>query len=191
MTGPARVFDTEEDAFEAVSNRQIVDGDVLVIRYEGPVGGPGMREMLQITAALFGQGLGGMVGLVTDGRFSGGTRGLMIGHTAPEAAVGGPIALLEEGDMITIDVSQRLLQVDLSDAELDARRARWQAPTPNYSKGVMAKYARQVVAGGRWRCDWGVTNKDKFATADGNALSVRHFRTCVSVRLLRKLVVAD
>ena len=129
LTGPARVFDTEEDAFEAVSNRQIVNGDVLVIRYEGPVGGPGMREMLQITAALFGQGLGGMVGLVTDGRFSGGTRGLMIGHTAPEAAVGGPIALLEEGDMITIDVSQRLLQVDLSDAELEARRSRWQAPT--------------------------------------------------------------
>ena len=144
LTGPARVFNTEEDAFEAVSNRQIVEGDVVIIRYEGPVGGPGMREMLQITAALFGQGLGGKVGLVTDGRFSGGTRGLMIGHCAPEAAVGGPIALLEEGDMITIDVSQRLLQVDLSDAELEARRARWQAPTPNYSKGVMAKYARQV-----------------------------------------------
>ena len=144
MTGPARVFDTEEDAFEAVSNRQIVEGDVLVIRYEGPVGGPGMREMLQITAALVGQGLGGKVGLVTDGRFSGGTRGLMIGHTAPEAAVGGPIALLEEGDLITIDVSQRLLQVDVSAAELDARRAKWVAPAPNYSKGVMAKYARQV-----------------------------------------------
>ncbi|MDE2775158.1 MAG: dihydroxy-acid dehydratase [Chloroflexota bacterium] len=144
MTGPARVFDTEEDAFEAVSNRQIVEGDVLVIRYEGPVGGPGMREMLQITAALVGQGLGGKVGLVTDGRFSGGTRGLMIGHTAPEAAVGGPIALLEEGDMITIDVSRRLLQVDVSAAELDARRANWSAPEPNYSKGVMAKYARQV-----------------------------------------------
>jgi len=144
LTGPARVFDTEEDAFEAVSNRQIVEGDVLVIRYEGPVGGPGMREMLQITAALFGQGLGGKVGLVTDGRFSGGTRGLMIGHTAPEAAVGGPIALLEEGDLITIDVSRRLLHVDLSDAELEARRAKWVAPAPNYSKGVMAKYARQV-----------------------------------------------
>ncbi|MDE2855262.1 MAG: dihydroxy-acid dehydratase, partial [Chloroflexota bacterium] len=145
LTGPARVFDTEEDAFEAVSNRQIVEGDVLVIRYEGPVGGPGMREMLQITAALFGQGLGGKVGLVTDGRFSGGTRGLMIGHTAPEAAVGGPIALLEEGDLITIDVSRRLLHVDLSDAELEARRAKWVAPAPNYSKGVMAKYARQVA----------------------------------------------
>ena len=144
LTGPARVFDTEEDAFAAVSNRQIVAGDVLVIRYEGPVGGPGMREMLQITAALFGQGLGGKVGLVTDGRFSGGTRGLMIGHTAPEAAVGGPIALLQEGDSITIDVSQRLLQVDLSDAQLAHRRAAWQAPEPNYSKGVMAKYAKLV-----------------------------------------------
>ena len=144
LTGPARVFDTEEAAFEAVSNRLIVEGDVLVIRYEGPVGGPGMREMLQITAALFGQGLGSKVGLITDGRFSGGTRGLMIGHCAPEAAVGGPIALLEEGDMITIDVSRRLIAVDLSDAELAARRARWNAPVPNYSKGVMAKYARQV-----------------------------------------------
>ncbi len=144
LTGPARVFNTEEDAFAAVSKRQIVDGDVLIIRYEGPVGGPGMREMLQITAALYGQGLGGKVGLVTDGRFSGGTRGLMIGHTAPEAAVGGAIAMLEEGDMITIDVSKRLLQVDLSDAELAARRSRWQAPEPNYTKGVMAKYARLV-----------------------------------------------
>ncbi len=144
LTGPARVFDTEEDAFEAVSNRQIVEGDVLVIRYEGPVGGPGMREMLQITAALFGQGLGGKVGLVTDGRFSGGTRGLMIGHCAPEAAVGGPIALLQEGDSITIDVSQRLLQVALSDAQLAERRAAWLAPQPNYSKGVMAKYAKLV-----------------------------------------------
>ena len=144
LTGPARVFDTEEDAFEAVSNRQIVEGDVVIIRYEGPVGGPGMREMLQITAALYGQGLGGKIGLITDGRFSGGTRGLMIGHTSPEAAVGGPIALLQEGDMITIDVSKRLIQVDLSDAELAARRAAWQPPTPNYAKGVMAKYARQV-----------------------------------------------
>ena len=123
LTGPARVFDTEEAAFEAVSNRQIVEGDVLIIRYEGPVGGPGMREMLQITAALFGQGLGSKVGLITDGRFSGGTRGLMVGHCAPEAAVGGPIALLQEGDMITINVSQRLIHVDLSDAELARRGA--------------------------------------------------------------------
>ena len=144
MTGRARVFDTEEQAFEAVKNQRIVEGDVVIIRYEGPVGGPGMREMLQITAALFGQGLGGKVGLVTDGRFSGGTRGLMIGHCAPEAAVGGPIALLQEGDMITIDVSKRLLQVDLSDAELEARRAGWQAPEPNYEQGVMVKYARLV-----------------------------------------------
>ena len=144
LTGPARVFDTEEAAFEAVSKREIVAGDVLIIRYEGPVGGPGMREMLQITAALFGQGLGSQVGLITDGRFSGGTRGLMIGHCAPEAAVGGPIALLQEGDMITIDVSKRLLQVELSEAELNARRAAWQAPEPNYSKGVMAKYAKLV-----------------------------------------------
>ena len=144
LTGPARVFDTEEAAFEAVSNREIVEGDVLIIRYEGPVGGPGMREMLQITAALFGQGLGSKVGLITDGRFSGGTRGLMIGHCAPEAAVGGPIALLQEGDMITIDVSQRLLQVDLSDAQLAERRAAWRAPQPNYDKGVMAKYAKLV-----------------------------------------------
>ena len=144
LTGPARVFDTEEEAFEAVKNQQIVEGDVVIIRYEGPVGGPGMREMLQITAALFGQGLGSKVGLITDGRFSGGTRGLMIGHTAPEAAVGGPIALLEEGDMITIDVSRRLIHVDLSDEELESRRAKWQPPTANYSKGVMAKYARLV-----------------------------------------------
>ena len=118
---------------------------MVIIRYEGPVGGPGMREMLQITAALYGQGLGGKIGLITDGRFSGGTRGLMIGHTSPEAAVGGPIALLQEGDMITIDVSQRLIQVDLSDAELGSRAGQqWQPPTPNYAKGVMAKYARQV-----------------------------------------------
>ena len=144
LTGPARVFDTEEQAFEAVKNQCIVEGDIVIIRYEGPVGGPGMREMLQITAALFGQGLGGKVGLVTDGRFSGGTRGLMIGHCAPEAAVGGPIALLEEGDMITIDVSRRLLQVDLSDDEMDARRTKWQAPMPNYDQGVMMKYARLV-----------------------------------------------
>ena len=144
MTGPARVFDTEEDAFEAVKNQQIVEGDVVIIRYEGPVGGPGMREMLQITAALFGQGLGNKVALITDGRFSGGTRGLMIGHCSPEAAVGGPIALLQEGDMVTVDVAQRLIQVDLSDEELEARRAKWTAPDPNYPSGVMMKYAKLV-----------------------------------------------
>ena len=143
-TGPARIFNTEEEAFEAVKNQKIVEGDIVIIRYEGPVGGPGMREMLQITGALFGQGLGNKVGLITDGRFSGGTRGLMIGHTAPEAAVGGPIALLEEGDMITIDVENRLIHVDLSDEELAERRANWQAPEPNYRQGVMAKYAKLV-----------------------------------------------
>lgn len=114
----------------------------MVIRYEGPVGGPGMREMLQITAALVGQGLGQDVMLLTDGRFSGGTRGLMIGHVAPEAMVGGMIALLEEGDMIEVDVENRSLRVDLSDEVLAERRANWQAPTPNYTTGVMAKYAK-------------------------------------------------
>ena len=176
MTGPARVFDTEEDAFEAVSSRQIGEGDIVIIRYEGPVGGPGMREMLQITAALYGQGLGGKVGLVTDGRFSGGTRGLMIGHTSPEAAVGGPIALLEEGDMITIDVSQRLIQVDLSDDELAARRARWQAPTPNYSKGVMAEVCASGVTGERWRCDGGLGKlREEFQGKSGSTLWTRCF----------------
>ncbi len=144
MTGPARIFDTEEDAFEAVKSQKIVEGDVVIIRYEGPVGGPGMREMLQITAALFGQGLGNKVALITDGRFSGGTRGLMIGHVSPEAAIGGPIALLEEDDMVTINVAERLIHVDLSEEELASRRKKWSAPEPNYSKGVMAKYAKLV-----------------------------------------------
>lgn len=140
--GPARIFNREEHAFEAVKNHEIHAGDVVVIRYEGPVGGPGMREMLQITAALVGQGLGQDVMLLTDGRFSGGTRGLMIGHVAPEAMVGGTIALLEEGDMIEVDVENRSLRVDLSDEVLAERRANWQAPTPNYTTGVMAKYAK-------------------------------------------------
>jgi dihydroxy-acid dehydratase len=140
--GPARIFNREEDAFEAVKNREINKGDALVIRYEGPVGGPGMREMLQITAALVGQGLGQEVMLLTDGRFSGGTRGLMIGHVAPEAMVGGTIALLQEGDMIEVDVENRILRVDLSDEVLAERRANWQAPVPNYTSGVLAKYAK-------------------------------------------------
>lgn len=142
--GPARIFEREEDAFAAVQNREIKAGDVMVIRYEGPVGGPGMREMLQVTAALVGQGLGKEVMLLTDGRFSGGTRGLMIGHVAPEAMVGGPIALLREGDIIEVDIAARRIQVDLSDAELGRRRAAWSAPPPNYAGGVMAKYARLV-----------------------------------------------
>lgn len=142
--GPARIFNREEDAMEAVQQGRIVAGDVVVIRYEGPVGGPGMREMLGVTAALTGQGLGRDVLLITDGRFSGGTRGLCVGHIAPEAAVGGPIGLLEEGDIIEIDVPARTLRVDLSDEELARRRAAWTPPTPNYTSGVMAKYAKLV-----------------------------------------------
>jgi dihydroxy-acid dehydratase len=140
--GPARVFESEEDAFAAVEQQQIVAGDVVVIRYEGPVGGPGMREMLQTTAAIVGQGLGQDVMLITDGRFSGGTRGLMIGHVAPEAMLGGPMALLEEGDIIVVDVEQRSINVELSDDELARRRTTWKAPAPHFPTGVMMKYAR-------------------------------------------------
>lgn len=143
--GPARVFNRESDALMAVLGGQIKKGDVVIIRYEGPVGGPGMQEMLSVTAALVGQGLGKEVALITDGRFSGGTRGLMIGHVAPEAMVGGPIALLEEGDIIEIDVHKRTMNVQLSEAELAKRRAAWKAPAPNYTSGVMAKYAKLVM----------------------------------------------
>ncbi len=142
--GPARIFNREEDAMYAVQHQQIVSGDVVVIRYEGPVGGPGMREMLGVTGALTGQGLGRDVLLITDGRFSGGTRGLCVGHIAPEAMVGGPLALLQEGDMVEIDVPARTLRVDLSDDELARRRAAWQVPAPHYTRGVMAKYAKLV-----------------------------------------------
>jgi dihydroxy-acid dehydratase len=139
--GVARIFEREEDAMEAVQNKRIQKGDVVVIRHEGPVGGPGMREMLSVTAAIVGQGLGADVMLLTDGRFSGGTRGLMIGHCAPEAAVGGPIGLLKEGDIIIADVNQRTLTVDISVAELAQRQAAWQKPAPHYRSGVLAKYA--------------------------------------------------
>jgi dihydroxy-acid dehydratase len=142
--GPARVFDSETACFEAVKNRQIKAGDVVVIRYEGPVGGPGMQEMLSVTAALVGEGLGGSVALLTDGRFSGGTHGLMLGHVAPEAALGGPIGLVEEGDEIVIDVDARRLDLNVPDAILAQRRARWQAPPARYLGGVMAKYAALV-----------------------------------------------
>ena len=148
-TGPARIFDTEEEAFKAVSAREIVAGDVVVIRYEGPKGGPGMREMLALTAALVGQGLGAQVGLLTDGRFSGATRGLMAGHVAPEAADGGPIALLQEGDSITLDIPGRRLHVDLSDAELESRRQAWTPHPPHYTSGALAKYARLVSSSAR------------------------------------------
>ncbi len=144
--GPARVFDREEDCFRAVQDNEIKPGDVVIIRYEGPRGGPGMREMLQITAALQGQGIGGDVLLITDGRFSGATRGLMVGHVTPEAAVGGAIALVHEGDIVTVDVSKRDLHVELSDAELAKRRAEWKEPASHYTSGVMAKYARVVAS---------------------------------------------
>ncbi len=143
-TGPARVFDREEDAFAAVSARQIKPGDVLVIRYEGPKGGPGMREMLGVTAALVGAGLGDSVALLTDGRFSGATRGLMAGHVAPEAAVGGPIALVKEGDVISFDIPGRRLDLQVDPQELARRMAEWREPAPHYKTGVFAKYARLV-----------------------------------------------
>jgi dihydroxy-acid dehydratase len=143
-TGPARVFDSEELAFEAVSQGAIQAGDVVVIRYEGPSGGPGMREMLAVTAAIVGAGLGDSVALITDGRFSGATRGLMIGHVAPEAARGGPIAALKDGDRITIDIAARRLAADLSEQDMAARLASQQRPAPRFTTGVMAKYSRLV-----------------------------------------------
>ena len=142
--GPARVFDTEEAAFAAVEQGHIQAGDVVVIRYEGPQGGPGMREMLAVTAALVGAGLGESVALLTDGRFSGATRGLMAGHVAPEAAIGGPIAAVREGDTITFDVAGRTLNVELSDREIQSRLGDWTTPPPRFHRGVMAKYARLV-----------------------------------------------
>ena len=141
ITGPARVFESEEDCLSAILANKINAGDVLVIRYEGPKGGPGMREMLAPTSAIIGAGLGDSVALITDGRFSGGTYGMVVGHVAPEAFVGGNIALVNEGDSITIDAHQRLIQLNVSDDELAARRANWQAPAPRYTKGVLAKYA--------------------------------------------------
>ncbi len=144
ITGPARVFDSEEVCLQAILANQIKPGDVIIIRYEGPKGGPGMREMLAPTSAIIGAGLGDSVGLITDGRFSGGTYGMVVGHVAPEAAVGGNIALVEEGDSVTIDADKRLLQLNISDEELARRRAAWQPPAPNYTSGVLAKYAKLV-----------------------------------------------
>jgi dihydroxy-acid dehydratase len=148
-SGPARVFDSEDDCFDAVAARKIVPGDVVVIRYEGPKGGPGMREMLAVTAAISGQGLGETVALITDGRFSGATRGFTAGHIAPEAAVGGLIAIIEEGDTITLDIPKRLLQVELSEEEIQRRLGQWQAPAPRYTTGALAKYARLVSSAAR------------------------------------------
>jgi len=144
ITGPARVFECEEDCLTAILAGKIKKGDVLVIRYEGPKGGPGMREMLSPTSAIIGAGLGDSVGLITDGRFSGGTYGLVVGHVAPEAQVGGLIALVHEGDSITIDSVKRVLQLNVPDDEIARRRAAWQPPKPRYTRGVLAKYAAQV-----------------------------------------------
>jgi dihydroxy-acid dehydratase len=144
ITGKARVFDSEEDCMQAILQRKIEAGNVIVIRYEGPKGGPGMREMLAPTSAIIGLGLGDSVGLITDGRFSGGTFGMVVGHIAPEAAVGGNLALVNEGDLITIDADRRLLQVHLTDEELAERRKNWQPPQARYTRGVIAKYAKLV-----------------------------------------------
>jgi dihydroxy-acid dehydratase len=144
LTGPARVFESEESCLQAILDRKIQAGDVVVVRYEGPKGGPGMREMLAPTSAIIGAGLGDSVGLITDGRFSGGTYGLVVGHVAPEAAVGGAIALVEEGDLITIDAASRALVLEVSEEELARRRAQWQPPEPRYRKGILAKYAKLV-----------------------------------------------
>jgi len=144
LTGPARVFDSEEECLDAILDKKINEGDIVIIRYEGPKGGPGMREMLAPTSAIVGEGLGEKVGLITDGRFSGGTFGLVVGHVAPEAQDGGPLALVQEGDSITLDVDRHLIQVNISDEELEQRRAGWQAPPIKYKTGVLAKYAKLV-----------------------------------------------
>ena len=149
LTGPARVFESEETCLEAILERKIKAGDVVVVRYEGPVGGPGMREMLSPTAAIVGQGLGEKVALITDGRFSGGSYGLVVGHVAPEAAVGGNIGLVQEGDSITVDANQLVLQLNVDEAELERRRAAWSSPPPRYRTGILGKYARLVSSSSR------------------------------------------
>ncbi len=149
ITGPARVFDSEDAAMEAIMARNIQAGDIVVIRYEGPRGGPGMREMLAPTSALVGQGLGESVGLITDGRFSGGTWGMVVGHVAPEAAVGGPIGLIKEGDSITIDAHEQLIQLNIPEPEFAARKTAWKAPTPRYTRGVLAKFGKLASTASR------------------------------------------
>ena len=152
--GPARVFDGEDACMAAVQAQRIRKGDIVIIRYEGPRGGPGMREMLAVTAAIVGQGLGYDVCLMTDGRFSGATRGLMVGHVGPEAFVGGPIALVQDGDMVAVDVAAGSLHLEVSDEELARRKAAWRAPPPKYTTGALAKYARLVGPA----CDGAVTS---------------------------------
>jgi len=149
ITGPARVFDDEQSAMAAILDRKIVAGDVMVLRYLGPKGAPGMPEMLAPTGALIGQGLGESVGLVTDGRFSGGTWGMVVGHVAPEAYAGGTIALVEEGDSITIDAHRLLIQLEVDDAEIARRRAGWVAPKPRYTRGVLGKFAKNASTASR------------------------------------------
>jgi dihydroxy-acid dehydratase len=149
ITGPARVFDSEEECMAAIMADRIRAGDVLVIRYEGPRGGPGMREMLSPTSAIIGKGLGDSVGLITDGRFSGGTYGLVVGHVAPEAYVGGPIALVREGDTIELNAETCELTLHVDGAEIERRRAAWTPPEPRYKRGVLAKYARVVGSAAR------------------------------------------
>jgi dihydroxy-acid dehydratase len=144
ITGPARVFNSENEVMDAIMARKIEPGDVVVIRYEGPKGGPGMQEMLAPTSALIGQGLGESVGLLTDGRFSGGTWGMVVGHVAPEAYEGGTIALVEEGDSITIDAHKLLIELNVDEATLAKRRAAWKPPKPRYTRGLLAKYMRLV-----------------------------------------------
>src|SRR5690625_1035063 len=168
ITGPARVFDSEEAAMTAIMSDQIEAGDVLVIRYEGPRGGPGMREMLSPTGALIGKGLGDSVGLITDGRFSGGTYGLVVGHVAPEAQAGGPIGLVEDGDMVTIDAERNLLEVDLTEAQLERRRAAWRPKPSRYDSGVIAKYARLVGSAARGA----VTDEEPVAVTEEQAAPV-------------------
>ena len=147
--GPARVFDCEEDAIDAIKSGKIVAGDVVVIRYEGPKGGPGMREMLNPTSAIAGMGLGSSVALITDGRFSGASRGASIGHVSPEAAVGGPIALIEEGDMISINIPETKLDVKVSEEEMERRKAKWQPREPKVTTGYLARYRELVTSGNR------------------------------------------
>jgi dihydroxy-acid dehydratase len=144
ITGPARVFDSEPELMDAIMADKITHGDVVVLRYEGPKGGPGMREMLAPTSALIGKGLGETVGLITDGRFSGGTWGMVVGHVAPEAYVGGTIGLVRENDSVTIDAKQLLIQLNVDDAEIARRRAEWKAPAPRYTRGVLGKYFKLV-----------------------------------------------
>ena len=146
-TGPARVFECEEDAIAAIKGGKIVEGDVVVIRYEGPKGGPGMREMLNPTSAIAGMGLGSSVALITDGRFSGASRGASIGHVSPEAAVGGPIALVKEGDIINININKNTINLEVSDEELAKRKAEWQPREPKVTSGYLARYASLVTSG--------------------------------------------